>query len=324
MADILRTRLAVLALAAVTLASCQIGGQTADMAPIPPEVDERIREIGSTPASPIYVRIFKEESEFEIWKRRADGTYALLDTYDICAWSGALGPKLAEGDRQAPEGFYTVSQAQMNPNSSYHLSFNLGYPNAFDAALGRTGSNLMVHGACSSAGCYSMTDETVEVIYALAREAFRGGQRAFQVDAFPFRMTPENFARHWDDPNMPFWLMLKEGYDHFEVTREVPEVAVCDYRYVFNAEADGAEFVPTEACPQYEIPERILTPLVAKQEADDVAFRAALAAIRAEAGIAVAQETSPAPATLVAPTAYRPQAVPAGESAIDALIEAAD
>lgn len=316
------SRLTALTVAAAALASCQMGGRTPDMAPIPPEVEQQIREIGSTPASPIYIRIFKEEAEFEIWKRRADGTFALLETYDICAWSGELGPKLAEGDRQAPEGFYTVTQAQMNPNSSYHLSFNLGYPNAFDQSLGRTGSNLMVHGACSSAGCYSMTDDTVEVIYALAREAFRGGQRAFEVHAFPFRMTPENFARHWDDPNIPFWLMLKEGYDHFEVTHRVPDVDVCDYRYVFDADAGDAEFVPTAACPEYRVPDSILTPLIAKQEADDIAFRAALAALEGNAELMIAAEATAGPATLVAPTAYRPTPA-AANAAIEALIETA-
>lgn len=244
---------------------------------------DRIVAIGSTPASPIFIRLFKEEAEFEIWKRRQDGTYALLDVYGICTYSGVLGPKLQEGDRQAPEGFYTVTQAQMNPNSVEHLSFNIGFPNAFDTALGRTGSNLMVHGGCSSAGCYAMTDEIVEIIYALAREAFRGGQRGFDIHAFPFRMTPENLARHADDPNMDFWLMLKEGYDHFEVTRRVPDVGVCDYRYVFNAQAEDGAFVATEACPAYTIPEEILMPLMAKQEADAIAFDVALARMEAEA-----------------------------------------
>ena len=292
-------RVALVLAAAGLLSACQVGGLPADLAPIPNEVMRQVTAIGSTPASPIYVRIFKEEEEFELWKRRPDDTYALLDSYEICAWSGVLGPKFAEGDRQAPEGFYTVGQAQMNPNSSYHLSFNIGYPNVLDQALGRTGSNLMVHGACSSAGCYAMTDETVEIIYALAREAFRGGQRSFNVHAFPFRMTPENFASHWGDPNMPFWLMLKEGYDHFEVTRRVPDIEVCELRYVFNAEADGAAFIATEACPDYRIPEDILAPLTAKQEADEEAFQIALAELQAEAGIVVANERGDGPATLL-------------------------
>ena len=295
--------LAALCLTGGLLAACQATDLTADLVPIPASVMRQITDIGSTPASPIYVRIFKEEAEFEIWKRRPNGTYALLDTYEICAWSGVLGPKLAEGDRQAPEGFYTVGQAQMNPNSSYHLSFNIGFPNAFDQALGRTGSHLMVHGACSSAGCYSMTDDVVEVVYALAREAFRGGQRAFDVHAFPFRMTPENFASHWGNPNMPFWVTLKEGYDHFEVTRRVPEVEVCNFGYVFNAEAGGEAFVPAEACPDYRVPQDILEPLIAKQQADEDAFHVALAAIEAEAGFAVAAEQRNGPVSLL-PAAF--------------------
>jgi murein L,D-transpeptidase YafK len=266
----------------------------------------KISDIGSTPASPIYIRIFKEESEFEVWKRVPDGTYALLETYPICTWSGELGPKLAEGDRQAPEGFYTVTPAQMNPNSIAYLSFNIGFPNAYDEAMERTGSNLMIHGGCSSAGCYALTDEVVRIVYALAREAFRGGQRAFQVDAFPFRMTPENLARHADDPNMPFWAMLKEGYDHFEVTHRVPDIAVCDFHYVFDAVADDkdAEFVAAEPCPDYTIPDDILEPLVAKQEADAEAYRVALEAIQTEAGTdtaipsaAVVGAIEPPPAT---------------------------
>lgn len=277
--------------AGAILAACQV--RTASEAPIPRQVLERIAAIGSTPASPIYIRLFKEESEFEIWKRRSDGTYALLDTYEICTYSGVLGPKLQEGDRQAPEGFYAVTPAQMNPNSVEHLSFNIGFPNAFDQALGRTGSHLMVHGGCSSAGCYAMTDEVVEIIYALAREAFRGGQRSFAIHAFPFRMTPENLARHVDNPNFDFWLMLKEGYDHFEVTRRVPEVAVCDYRYVFNADAGDAAFEPTEACPSYTIPSDIQVALEARQQAEGLAFQAALLRLRGEGEILTGAITGP-------------------------------
>jgi len=314
-------RASLAALAALSLASCQFGRDAAD-APIPHEVLQDIAAIGSTPLSPIYVRIFKEEAELEIWKRRMDGTYALLETYEICAWSGVLGPKLAEGDRQAPEGFYTVTPAQLNPNSNYHLSFDIGFPNAYDASLGRTGSHLMVHGACSSAGCYSMTDETVEVIYALVREAFRGGQRSFDVHAFPFRMTPENMARHWQNPNMPFWVMLKEGYDHFEVTHRVPEVGVCDYRYVFDASMADGELIATEACPAYQVPEEIALPLMAKQQADDALFRTALATLYTEAGVVAALEQGYGPATIL-PAAYLP--IRAGlDPVVTATIEAAN
>jgi murein L,D-transpeptidase YafK len=205
---------------------------------------------GMSRTSPVLVRVFKEEGVLEVWKQKATGRYDIVTTYPICQWSGRLGPKYIEGDRQAPEGFYTVRPAQMNPNSQFHLSFNMGFPNAFDRANGRTGQHLMVHGACSSAGCYSMSDDQVEEIYAFARDAFRGGQTDFQIQAFPFRLTPENMARYREDPNYKFWSNLKEGYDHFEITRLPPKVDVCERRYVFNAStADGKSFNPTGACP---------------------------------------------------------------------------
>ena len=188
-----------------------------------------------------------------------------------------LGPKVKEGDRQAPEGFYIVTPAQMNPKSSYYLSFNIGYPNSFDRAYGRTGSNLMVHGACSSSGCYSMTDADAGEIFALARDAFKGGQREFQIQAFPFRMTPDNFAKHRDDPNMEFWRMLEVGYDHFEVTRRVPKVDVCGKRYVFDADAGNAKFVATAKCPAYTVPAEIETAVAAKQAADMQKYEVAVA-----------------------------------------------
>jgi len=178
--------------------------------------------------SPILVRLFKQEAELEVWKQARSGRFALLKTYPICRWSGDLGPKVREGDRQAPEGFYSITPAQMNPQSAYYLSFNTGFPNAYDRALGRSGSQLMVHGDCSSRGCYAMTDEQIAEIYSLGRESFFGGQRAFQFQAYPFKMTPVNMAKHRNNPNMPFWKMIKEGYDDFEVTRQEPKVDFCE------------------------------------------------------------------------------------------------
>jgi murein L,D-transpeptidase YafK len=194
---------------------------------------------GMQKSDPILVRAYKKEAEMEVWKRGADGRYALLKTYPICRWSGQLGPKVREGDRQTPEGFYTVTPAQMNPNSAYFLSFDTGFPNAYDREMGRTGSALMVHGSCSSRGCFAMTDEAIAEIYAVAREAFAGGQRGFQFQSYPFRMTAQNLARHRYDPHMAFWRNLKEGHDYFEVARQEPRVQVCGRRYVFGA-ADGA------------------------------------------------------------------------------------
>jgi murein L,D-transpeptidase YafK len=167
---------------------------------------------------------------------------------DRAAPTGKLGPKIMQGDHQAPEGFYDITPAQMNPNSSQYLAFNVGFPNAFDRSLGRTGSFLMVHGGCSSVGCYAMTDYQMEEIYGLVDEAFKSGQDKIQLAAFPFRMTTQNLARHADNPNVPFWEMLKSGDDAFFATERPPSVAVCDQRYVFNPMvADNLD--PNAPCP---------------------------------------------------------------------------
>jgi murein L,D-transpeptidase YafK len=241
--------------------------------PVPPKLIQAMVDKNMDLNSPILVRIFKQEAELEVWKQDRDGRFALLKTYPICRWSGDLGPKVREGDRQAPEGFYTITPAQMNPQSSFYLSFNTGYPNAYDSALGRTGSQLMVHGDCSSRGCYAMTDEQIAEIYSLGRESFFGGQRAFQLQAFPFKMTPMNMAKHRNNPNMPFWRMIKEGYDHFEVTRQEPKVDFCEKKYVFNAiRAPNAKSDPvfnaSAKCPAYAIPEEVAEALQEKQQQD--------------------------------------------------------
>ena len=209
---------------------------TRHLAPIPPQTLALMAEKGMSPSDPILMRAYKKELELEVWKRRADGKYARLKTFPICRWSGQLGPKIRQGDRQAPEGFYTVTPAQMNPDLANYLAFDTGFPNAYDRAHGRTGAYLMVHGSCSSAGCYAMTDRAIAEIYAMAREAFAGGQPAFQFQAYPFRMRAENFAKHRGDPNIAYWRNLKEGSDIFEVTREEPQVAVTNQRYDFGPE----------------------------------------------------------------------------------------
>ena len=272
-------RLAAIGLAVAVLAGCQASDFPKAAQPVPHALVADMDKLNMKATAPIFIRIFKEESQLEVWKQTRGGTYALLKTYDICKWSGELGPKKVEGDRQAPEGFYRVTPAQMNPNSNYYLSFNIGYPNAYDRSLGRTGSNLMVHGACSSAGCYSMTDENAGELFALARDAFRGGQKAFEIQALPFRMTPENLARHRDNPNMDFWRMLKVGYDSFELTHTPPEVDVCDYKYVFNADDPTTRFDPSGACPAFQVPQALAVALANKQAADDQKYAVAVAAL---------------------------------------------
>ena len=249
------------AAAAVVLAGCNpdsISPTGRSLAPLSDKMLADMAEKHMDTTSPILARLFKEESEMEIWKQNQDGEYALLKTYPICRWSGDLGPKIKEGDRQAPEGFYTITPGQMNPRSNYYLAFNTGYPNAFDRAWGRTGSELMVHGDCSSRGCYAMTDEQIQEIYALARESFYGGQKEFQFEAFPFRMTAMNMARHRNNPNFAFWKELKEGYDAFEATHQEPKVSVCEKRYVFDAappenSTKPLRFDPRGKCPAYRL-----------------------------------------------------------------------
>jgi murein L,D-transpeptidase YafK len=219
--------------------------------------------------SPILMRVFKEEAELEVWKQDDSGRFALLRTYPICRWSGELGPKIKQGDRQAPEGFYAITPGLMNPDSSQYLAINTGFPNAYDRSNGRTGAFLMIHGGCSSSGCYAMTDEQIAEIYALAREAFYGGQRSFQLQAYPFRMTPLNMARHRNSPHMAFWKMIKQGYDHFEVTRLEPKVDVCEKRYIFDAESTNS-FSSADRCPAYRVPEDIATAVREKQRRDEI------------------------------------------------------
>jgi len=256
------------------LTSCQNAFDGIDnkaSVPIPSKLVRKMKAKGMSSASPIMLRIFKQENELEVWKRTHTGRYAMLKSYEICKWSGKFGPKFKEGDRQAPEGFYFVNKHQMNPNSSYHLSFNMGFPNRYDRAHGRTGAHLMVHGACSSAGCYSMTDEYIEEIYALAREAFSGGQKSFQIQAFPFRMTPKNMVKHRGNKHFEFWKMIKQGYDHFEITKVPPKVDVCARRYVFNTQGKGS-YKAAAACPTMEMPQTLATSFVKRQQSYALSF----------------------------------------------------
>ncbi|WP_108682754.1 murein L,D-transpeptidase family protein [Methyloceanibacter sp. wino2] len=223
------------------------------MRPMSSKMRALMAEKGMTPSQPILIRLFKSEAELEVWKQKDDGHYYLLKTYPICKYSGGLGPKQKQGDLQAPEGFYVVDRKRLNPKSHYHLSFNIGYPNAFDRSLNRTGANLMVHGECKSRGCYAMTDPVIEEIYALVAEAFAGGQEKFQVHAFPFRMTTANLAAQTSSKWFDFWVNLKEGYDYFEATRLEPPIAVCGKHYVFNAAFPGGRYPdPRRACPRYQ------------------------------------------------------------------------
>ncbi len=186
---------------------------------------------------PVYLRLFKQEREMEVWVRKEGGRYSLFRRFPICTYSGALGPKLKQGDGQSPEGFYSVAAGQLNPSSQYHLAFNLGYPNAYDRAHGRTGDFLMVHGSCVSIGCYAMGDAQIEQIYTLVAAALRGSQQQVPVHVFPFRFaTPPD--KGWQTSVWgPFWLNLREGYDAFERTHVPPSITVVSGRYVVTQDA---------------------------------------------------------------------------------------
>jgi murein L,D-transpeptidase YafK len=240
----------ILAVAIVSVGSCSLDDidTMVKMGTVRPSTLELMDRLDMDRSAPILIRTYKEESALEVWKENRTGTFALLKTYPICKFSGKLGPKIAEGDRQAPEGFYEVTRDQMNPLSREYLAFNVGFPNAFDRSMHRTGSSVMVHGGCASIGCYAMTDYEMSEIYALLDEAFKGGQDKVQLQALPFHMTEQNLARHALDRNAPFWQMLKTGSDAFLATRRPLKVAVCDLRYVFNPLTDE-DLDPSAPCP---------------------------------------------------------------------------
>ena len=210
-----------------------------------PSFETELEQFNAQLGDPIFIRIFKESNELELWIK-GEKKYTLFKTYEICSYSGELGPKQREGDKQSPEGFYFVQSNHLNPFSSFHLSFNIGYPNNYDRAYGRTGSALMVHGNCVSIGCFAMTDPKVEEIYTLAEAALKKGQPFFRIHIFPFRMTDENMARHKYSKWVKFWKNLKEGYDHFETNRVPPETTVKHKKYVFDTDDRYTEVIPNQ------------------------------------------------------------------------------
>jgi murein L,D-transpeptidase YafK len=201
-------------------------------------LNERLAEKGLTKGSAVFIRIFKREQELELWLKK-ESSFVLFASYPICRYSGRLGPKLSEGDYQAPEGFYTVGRAQLNPKSCCHKSFNLGFPNLYDAANARSGSFLMVHGSCMSSGCYAMTDAVIDEIWDLVVSAFDKGQKRFAVHIFPFRMTEPTFAILGGGQWNGFWLDLKRAYDLFEASHTPPKINLCAKRYVAEMGVPG-------------------------------------------------------------------------------------
>ena len=248
---------------------------TRAMKELSPEMLALLQQKNMPKESPVLVRVFKEESELEVWKQDTTRPIPVAESLSDLPLVGRAWSEEVEGDRQAPEGFYAITPGLMNPNSNYYLAINIGFPNAYDKSNGFSGAFLMIHGDCSSRGCYAMTDEQIGEIYSLAREAFLGGQKQFQIQAYPFRMTAANLARHRTNPNMPFWKMIKEGDDHFQVTHLEPKVDVCERHYVFDAQPPANStkplvFNPTGRCPAFEVAQNIAGPALEKQRNDEL------------------------------------------------------
>ena len=222
--------------------------------PAQPTLQDRLEARGFRFGAPAFIRIFKKEEVLEVWLQKDNGEYALFLDYPICIYSGELGPKTREGDKQSPEGFYAVGSDALNPNSQYHLSFNLGYPNAYDRAHGYSGSLLMVHGKCVSIGCYAMGDRQIEEIYTLVGAALQRGQPFVRVHAFPFRMTDSKLAAYSDHRWYDFWKMLKPGYDYFEKYHQPPEIDVIGGQYALSDRNPHPAVRPGELPPGHSTP----------------------------------------------------------------------
>jgi murein L,D-transpeptidase YafK len=198
-----------------------------------PRLKQEMFETGIAVGNPVFIRVFKQTRELEVWMlNKGTKKYQEFKRYRIMAMSGDLGPKLLEGDMQAPEGFYHVGRRALNPQSRFHLSFNLGYPNRYDRAHGRTGHSLMVHGNEVSAGCLAMTDYFIEEIYTLCAAAIENGQASIAVHSFPFRMTDVRMKQAKDNQWYSFWKNLKTGYDSFEKNKVPPSVKVSGKSYL--------------------------------------------------------------------------------------------
>ena len=204
------------------------------LAPQPQTLVAQSERVGANASSPVLIRIFKQSKELELWRKTADGSYALVKTYEICTYSGELGPKIKQGDRQAPEGFYTVGASQLNYHSIRYLSLNTGYPNIYDRMHGYTGAALMIHGGCDSAGCFAIEDQPMQEVFTAVRDAIKAGQKSVQVHIYPFRMNALNMFFNGENKNIGFWRQLKAGYDKFENTRSELQVNIVNKKYVIN------------------------------------------------------------------------------------------
>jgi murein L,D-transpeptidase YafK len=186
------------------------------------------------PAKYIFLRSFKLDSELEIWvKNSATDTFRLFKSYRVCTLSGKMGPKRKEGDMQVPEGFYYIND--FNPNSNYHLSLGINYPNFSDKVLSdpkKPGKEIYIHGSCLTIGCIPLTDEFIDEVYILAVNAKNAGQDFIPVHVFPIKfgnmrsMDYLGSVTLTDSSSQRFWVDLKGAYDYFERHHRLPVVMV--------------------------------------------------------------------------------------------------
>ncbi|MDN3586869.1 L,D-transpeptidase family protein [Pedobacter aquatilis] len=185
------------------------------------------------------ISAYKSEGKLEVWLRNnSDKKYKLFRTYDFCAYSGTLGPKVIEGDKQTPEGFYYINV--FNPMSTYHLSLGVNYPNSVDLARTgkekKTGGDIYIHGNCVTVGCIPLTDEKIKEVYVLAVEAKNSGQEKIPVNIYPFKITDGNLKKYGKEfpAQATFWKLLQPAYIAFEKNKNLADIKEVNGKYVIR------------------------------------------------------------------------------------------
>lgn len=231
---------------------------------IPSELEAAMEADGFRLGAPAFIRIFKADSSLEMWVLK-NGRFELFRRYAVCKWSGVLGPKLAEGDKQSPEGVYFITGGDLMVNARWHRAMNVGFPNQRDRALGLTGSGILIHGKCSSIGCFALTDDIVEDVYEIVEAALEAGQPRVPVHVFPFELTREKLAEQAGHEWSDFWRELKRGHDLFLRDGLPPRTFICAGRYAFQSRR--ARFVSLEGNPACTPLTRPARPVIAALKA---------------------------------------------------------
>lgn len=205
-------------------------------------IREKFRAAGVPYPGKIFLRWFKREAELEVWARGGADDFRLVARYPILKSSGGPGPKRREGDKQVPEGIYVIDR--FNPQSLYHLSLGLNYPNAADRVLSdakKPGGDIFIHGKDVTIGCAPLGDPGIEEVYLAALDARDAGQAQIAVHIFPARMqgaawTEFAAAATARRPELAdFWAQLQPIYAAFEQRRVVPEATITrEGRYQLN------------------------------------------------------------------------------------------